>query len=484
MNKKYNLLILLFILLGAGIRSLLLSKQSFWFDEAFTYSIISKDLSTALAAEVNNPPVYVVLLYFWGLIFGYSEAALRSFSVLCSILSLVLLIPLGRLFLNRQGMLLCILLVALSPMHVYYAQEVRCFALLNCWLLAFVLALVRFTRSQSWSAAVLAILFAELSLYTHFISVFFLATGFFYSAWQLRNARAALFRLVGMYVIIVLLFAPWLFQMLTAAAGGGQIRKYLLLKLPQTYVSFLFGETLFPLSQDTMSNLSGFLQDFWFPLLMATVVSAAFAALIVIDLFTKRKEQSDGALFLFAVLPVALVFLLSFKLMLLDERYVQFSSFFVFALVARSVSGRWHQRPVRVLFTLLLLLQSWSIWNYFMDDRFGKEQWREVVQDIEKSVTADTILVFDVGYLDIAYQYYQTRPVESLRAIANYSEPVEVPFEWETRLESVDSFILVRSHVEHDLVLTVIQERFRIAETKYYPNGKGITVYYLKRRHV
>lgn len=484
MNKKFSLLILLCILLGAGVRSLFLSQQSFWFDEAFTYLMISKDLASAHAAEASKPVVYTVSLYYWALFFGYTEAALRSFSVLCSVISLVLLIPVGRLFLNRHGLLLFIFLVALSPMHVYYAQEARCYALLNCWLLAFVLSLVTFTRTQKWSAAIMTVVFAELALYTHFISVFFIATGFFYAVWQLRKERSALFRLVGMYVAIVLLFTPWLIQMLSTAAAGGQIRKYLFLKLPQTYVSFLFGDTLFPLSQDTMNDLSGFLQDFWLPLLLAAVVSAAFALLIVIDLFTKRKEQSGGALFLFAFMPVALVFLLSFKLMLLDERYVQFSSFFVFALVARTVSLRWHQRPVRVLFAVLILLQSWSIWNYFMDDRFGKEQWREVVQYIEKSATADTLIVFDVGYLDIAYQYYQTRPVESLRAIPNYSEPVEVPFEWEPRLESVDSFILIRSHVEHDLVLDTIQEQFLITEEKYYRNGKGITVYHLKRRNV
>ena len=469
---------------GVLLRFLLLSEQSLWFDEAFTYSLVSKDLATALAAEKNNPPLYVVLLHFWTQFFGLSEAGLRSFSAFASSITLLLMIPVGGLFVSRKALPVLVLLLALSSFHLYYAQEVRCFALLNCWLLGYVYFLERFSRSPGVLFAVGAVLFAEFSLYTHFISVFFIATGFFYGVFRLRADRKALLMLIVFHTVIVLLFAPWLLMMLQAASGGGQLRKYLLLKVPQTFVSFLFGDSLIPLGQDVMKNLEAFLRVYAVPLALAALVSVGLAILTLVNLLKSRTLNKQLLIWMFAFVPVLFVFLVSFRLMMLDERYLQFSSIFVFAILAEMFVSLWHRKTVKGLFALFLFLQTWSVWNYFTDARFGKEQWREVVAFVEPKLVADAPLMFDVGYLDIAYGYYQSKQVETIRAVSDYSSPQEPPFEWETRLETVDELILVRSHYLHDAVLEVLLSNYRIHEKRIFPNGKGITVYVLKRQNV
>src|SRR5713226_4384100 len=239
----------LLLILGIALvlRCAFLSKESLWLDEVSSWWFAS-DLGRALTAERTNPPLYYTTLHFWIGWFGTSEAALRSLSILPGVLSVGLVYALAKKLFTRGIALGAALYQCLSSFQIYYSQEARTFAFLEFFLLLAGLALWSALEAGSgrqrflyFSAYTLA---GALSQYSHFITVFFLA-GF--CVFVLLRRRKQFIPFMVSSAVMLLLFLPWLMTLLRAASGGGQLRRHLWLKLPQSYFSFLFGDTLIPL---------------------------------------------------------------------------------------------------------------------------------------------------------------------------------------------------------------------------------------------
>jgi mannosyltransferase len=121
------------VVLGAVVRFTTLAEQSFWFDEATTWGIVAHGLHHVLAAvprTESTPYTYYVLLWLWSKLFGISEAGLRSFSALCSLLVIPVLYAAGRRLAGERAGLVAALLAAVNPLLFWYAQEARAYSLL------------------------------------------------------------------------------------------------------------------------------------------------------------------------------------------------------------------------------------------------------------------------------------------------------------------------------------------------------------------
>ncbi|HEM48809.1 MAG TPA: hypothetical protein ENO27_01230, partial [Caldithrix sp.] len=166
-----------FLIVVAGcLRFYGISKESLWFDEAFSVQF-SSSLSNALAGERTNPPFYYVLLHFWMSVFGSSEAGVRSLSVIPSLISIILTYLIGKRLYNKPTGLLAAAFMAFSTFQISYAQEARAYALLTALLLASMLFMDIALRSQAKSRSMWAwfgyFVFTVAALHTHFYAVFF-----------------------------------------------------------------------------------------------------------------------------------------------------------------------------------------------------------------------------------------------------------------------------------------------------------------------
>ncbi len=123
---------MLVIALGTLLRFWELGTESLWFDEAYSVWVARHDLSWqfALATERIFPLLYYVVLHFW-LRLGSSEFAIRFLSVLLGIGSIAALYPLARDLFDRRTALLSALLLAVSPLHVWFSQEARMYILVG-----------------------------------------------------------------------------------------------------------------------------------------------------------------------------------------------------------------------------------------------------------------------------------------------------------------------------------------------------------------
>jgi uncharacterized membrane protein len=184
-----------------------------------------RTLTDTLKALIHSPehaPLYFLLTRFWMQCFGSSVSAIRSFSVLCSLLTLPAVYWLAQeLFGCRRVSWTAVALIAISPFFIAYAQEARPY---SCWLLLVVLsagALLRALRLNtgvSWTAYSITLI---LSCYTSLLSLLLIVgQGIYALSLDLpaksltRTSRRCLFAVS----IALLAFLPWIWVVLNHQA--------------------------------------------------------------------------------------------------------------------------------------------------------------------------------------------------------------------------------------------------------------------------
>ncbi len=137
------------VLVGALLRLHHIGQASLWNDELFSRYYPETGLrymwSEGFFLE-TNPPAYYTLLLGWMRLFGTGEVALRSISLLASLLAIPLTYCLAREFAKPGTALLAALLMAIFPMQIYYAQEARCYALMVLPVSLALLGMARYLR--------------------------------------------------------------------------------------------------------------------------------------------------------------------------------------------------------------------------------------------------------------------------------------------------------------------------------------------------
>ncbi len=195
--------LLLIVALALAMRLFRLEERVVWFDEAVSLLVAKADVSeiVAAAADDTHPPFYNLALHFC----PRGELPARGFSVVCGVLTVAVVFFIGRKLGGVTAGAVSAGLMALSPLHVWYSQEVRMYALqtllvtVSWWLL--LLALDRRCR-LCWLGYAVA---SALSLYAQYTSVFALAGQGIYVLWLRREAlRPWLLAQAG----VALLFAP------------------------------------------------------------------------------------------------------------------------------------------------------------------------------------------------------------------------------------------------------------------------------------
>jgi uncharacterized membrane protein len=163
------------IAVGAVLRFGTLARQSFWLDEAFTAWDVNGgflEVFRRVAAHETTPPLYFVLAWGWGKVFGTGEFELRALSALLGTATIAVAYLAARQFVARRTALVVAGLVATSPFLVWYSQEARSyslFALLGAASLYFLgVALSTGSRKAIRWWAVISVL----AVATHYFAVF------------------------------------------------------------------------------------------------------------------------------------------------------------------------------------------------------------------------------------------------------------------------------------------------------------------------
>lgn len=116
--------------LALTVRLWNLGGQSLWVDEVLQFNISRQALPQMVQAIAeradNSPPVYHTLLHYVIVAGGTSEWALRLPSAVFGSISVFLVYVIARQLGQTRGAPLAGLLLAVSPLHVWYSQEPAC----------------------------------------------------------------------------------------------------------------------------------------------------------------------------------------------------------------------------------------------------------------------------------------------------------------------------------------------------------------------
>ncbi len=130
-EQRWRLAVVVELVLGAVLGSLFLGTHGLFLDES-----VSATLATApwhrfvnvVSHREANMALYYLLLRGW-VVLGHSEIALRSLSVILAVGALWVVIMLARSLFGRRVALIAGLLLAVDPLYVQFAQDVRGYSL-------------------------------------------------------------------------------------------------------------------------------------------------------------------------------------------------------------------------------------------------------------------------------------------------------------------------------------------------------------------
>jgi uncharacterized membrane protein len=182
------------VLIAAVIRIVVLTNQSYWMDEALTAYEAQLPFGAMLNTVVHvetTPPLYFVLIWAWGHVFGNGEAALRSVSMLAGVALVPLAYSSARDLVNPRAGVFAAALVTFNPFLIWYSQEARAYMLLAALSGASFLWFVRAREDPSRRNLAWWAVWSSLALATHFFAGFLVAPEALWLLWSARTRLAA-----------------------------------------------------------------------------------------------------------------------------------------------------------------------------------------------------------------------------------------------------------------------------------------------------
>lgn len=404
-SKRDLVLLCAVLLLALALRSFRLDGQSLWSDEGVSVALAQRDLATITrdAAHDIHPPLYYYLLHLWVRLFGSSEIAVRSLSLLCGLLLVFFTYLLGRALFDDRVALIASFLAAISPFQVYYSQETRMYILvalqgaISLFLLLKFASATREEAANLWPTAALYTLSITSALYTHYFAfTIFLVANLAYALWLLLVPSARKWRALTLWslsqLLVILLYLPWL------NFAKEQLRTWPAISQPIA-LNFLAQEVLRIFSLGPFAQMG--------PLIFCFLLIALLGLL---------PEKDEGYSIMFALtyllLPPLAMYLLSLSRPLYRPKLLLLATPGYLLLLARGVSGVWTER-LRNLVTGILLLfvtlaSASSLHGYFFDPRYARDDYRGLARYIAATgKEGDAILLNAPGQIDIFSYYYQ-----------------------------------------------------------------------------
>ena len=142
-------------------------------DEAWSLWLAQGSLSSLpgmVRADVH-PPLFYLLLFAWTRLAGFSELALRLPSALSGVAAVWGVFALGRRWAGLQTGFVAGVLVAVSPFHLYFAQEARSYALLALLATLATGAWLRLLGDDRRRTRLAYVVWVWLLLYTHYFGL-------------------------------------------------------------------------------------------------------------------------------------------------------------------------------------------------------------------------------------------------------------------------------------------------------------------------
>lgn len=399
------------IVLGTWLRLLHLGQKSYWWDEIVSIRIASLPLpafrSTLWRYEANMSLYY--LLVRWWIHFGNGEAWLRSLSVITAVLSIPVIYAAGTVLSRKNTGLIAAFLLSINVAHIAYAQEARSYSLLMLLCLLSLFFFLRIERAGK-ANALGYVLASTLAVYAHFFAVFFLFAQWTSLLW-LPKKRLYWKKFLIPVSATALLILPALYYM--AFRRSGQLTFIPPVRLRE------LAQVIYVLTADAGKFRKAI------ALLYLLCCGVALRSL-----YSRWRSERDSfenwrvlVVALCAALPIAITFLVSFKVPIFFPRYLLICLPALVLLAAYGLAAMrlpWLRVGICALITLLSV--ATLKWYYAQP----KDDWRSLTTYLSAHAQPGDVVVGCTPGAEWPVQYYRSTAVSSAGPELTYLTPDEL----------------------------------------------------------
>lgn len=470
-------------LLAALLRLYRLGAESLWFDEGWSAQVATMEWTTLRNVLRTQPfPFYYATLHLWARL-GSSEWMLRLLSAMAGTLCVPLLYEIVRFCLGRPSAGFAALILAISPLHIWYSQEARMYALGTLLALGATWAFLRALESGRWGWWGAYACLSALAMYAFYYTAFiWIAHGVFllYLLWDTRHptaksapadigtieAKGQLARWLIAQASAWLIFAPGARVLLDQLLGGTwewvalKYGRPTLRSLLHTGVAFSVGEMWNP------------------PLTLRWGTFAAFALAFLAGVFAfplsrkrpffMRLERGVVFLLLYLVLPVGAIFLLSqFRPGYLVRYLVIFLPAYS-GLLGRGLATLRLRALAWVLFAVLVLVSGLSLGDLYRLEQ--KENWRGLASYIQDQARKQDVIVLVDEDVSAVFGYYY-RGALPVVGVSSFLQDQAALGDLAGRLRAGRSRLwLVMSHTTNEALFEQLASdaRFRLTDERAF----------------
>jgi mannosyltransferase len=352
-----------------------LATESLWLDEIFSLRDANQPVADILE---TNRPLYYLLLKLW-MQLSQSDAWLRSLSVVFSLGSIFLTYQLGCQLVGRGTGLIAALVLALSPLTINHAQEVRMYMVGVFFGLAGTLALAAALQRPThglvrWWAGM-----RLLTMLTAPLNFTLLIPDLLLVGLQFRHQRRFLVRFGRWLLILGLLWLPFLIRSAQAAPefSTGWVAELLPRPTPLTVIG-----TFEKFATGSVTPPFGL--QLWIYQRFFDLLGLGLIGLLGVAFWRRKSAERLFWVAAWALLPLAALFALCYLYSpIWLDRYLLFTAPYVLIWLAAGFTKLWHWR--RGLALLVVLAYGVAVGGelaeyYTLQNR---QDWRGVAQMIQ-----------------------------------------------------------------------------------------------------
>ena len=406
-------------IVGAALRFYALGANSLWVDEFATLSIASHSPAEILRLSSSAnfiPPLYFLLVHGVLQVFGESEVALRLLSAVAGICTIpVVWLLTEQITRSRSTANIAAALLAINPLHLWFSQEARPYALLLFFGCCALLSLQRAVRTESLRHWMAFSVWSALTVLTHTTGLLFGVIAWTWALWS-SDRRRVVRPLLASSLAVGLACTPFFLAIagaLVATHGTfhSSPRSLTGLEIPYTLLTFVTGFSFGPAPRE-IQNLGALGAVRSHPL--QSVLAGAVLCGLIVTSGLKRRATMTYFIALLGI-PLAGIFVLSaLSGKAYNVRYTlpALVGFLGIVSIATRALG---PRSRALWLTALMGLALWADVQWFCSARYWKEDSRAAVAWLRDNLDPGATVAVAPNYCVLPLAYYTRKAGAELR---------------------------------------------------------------------
>ena len=394
-------------MLAAALRIYNIEQKNLWFDEIYSWHISEGGIEQIVAETSGDihPPFYYLVLKLWISFFSDSIFSMRMLSVLFGLLSMIFIYLISnKIFRNTSVTIAVLLLYAVSPVNIYYSQEVRMLNL-NLFLCAgSVYYFFELLSKTSFKNRILYFTFTLLAIYTHYFSLLIFFTEFLIALifyFKKGKDKRSLINFFISSLIINLFYAPWYPVFFSQSAKGQPWRTDQSLIQSFLNATGYFGDVF-------ISTYYIFENSFivYFANLTGIVMTIFILTSVILN-FKKKKKLFSGSdyVILFFIVPYITAVLISMKQSILLSRYLSILiPYLLFMLIYFSIK-LYSKKFIYVFIAFLILTSSLGVY-ILNNNNFKNNDYRRIITYIEENFNKGDMIIAEPHFMGWSINYH------------------------------------------------------------------------------